>query len=216
MTSADEAQDADSGAQTARIVALSDGVFAIAMTLLVLTLTVPHLTEPNIAARLPAALLGTWRHTLSYVISFLVIGIYWRAHRVIFQYIKRSDAGLEWLNLIFLMTVAYLPFPTAVLGAYGDARPAVVFYALSLATTSFLDLLIWTHASAGHRLVARDLDARTIVRLRLDALAPTAVFLLSIPISLISVGAAEASWALLSWLVGAGVARFMPLRSSSQ
>lgn len=81
MTSSDDKAGERGTSGLSRILALSDGVFAIAMTLLVLTLAVPQLPSSRVDAELPKALLRTWPHTLSYIISFLVIGVYWRAHR---------------------------------------------------------------------------------------------------------------------------------------
>ncbi len=106
-----------------RLIFLSDGVFAIAITLLVLEITplIPaHL--PN--ADLPVLLLSKdlWTAIASYALSFIILSIYWTTHQRIFHYIKRSNNVLIWLNVLFLLCVAFLPVPTKVLGLYGTSR----------------------------------------------------------------------------------------------
>jgi uncharacterized membrane protein len=111
-----------------RILALSDGVFAIATTLLILEIAVPATTSD---AGLPKALLGLWPRYLAYVISFVVIARFWVAHRQAFRLIARDDAVLVYLNLLLLMFVAFLPFPTAVVGEHGGS-PGVLTAAFAL------------------------------------------------------------------------------------
>ena len=111
-----------------RILALSDGVFAIALTLLILEIAVPATN----AAGLPKALLGLWPRYLAYVVSFVVIARFWVIHRLAFRLIARDDAVLVWLNLLLLMFVAFLPFPTAVLGKHNTSPAAAVLYASSV------------------------------------------------------------------------------------
>ena len=98
-----------------RILALSDGVFAIAITLLIIAIAIPATTSD---ADLPKALLSLWPRYLAYVLSFLVIARFWVTHHLAFRLINRYDATLVWLNLLLLMFVAFLPFPTAVLGEH--------------------------------------------------------------------------------------------------
>jgi uncharacterized membrane protein len=103
------------------------------MTLLVLDIHVPEIPERLVDERLPERLLGPWPKYLSYVLSFVVILMYWMAHHSTFKAIKRYDKPLIWLNSLFLMCIAFLPFPTSLLGEYGDNQLAVVIYAGSLA-----------------------------------------------------------------------------------
>src|SRR5579863_9784914 len=102
----DEGGDEDIG----RILALSDGVFAIAVTLLILDIAVPATTSDD---ALPKVLLGLWPRYLAYALSFLVIARFWVIHHGSFQLIVRYDDALVWLNLLLLLFVAFLPFPTA-------------------------------------------------------------------------------------------------------
>jgi uncharacterized membrane protein len=103
-----------------RILALSDGVFAIALTLLVPNIEVPEIPENLVAEELSGKLLDPWSKFLSYVIRFVVILFYWMAHHSIFGLIRNHDRVLVWLNSLFLMCVAFLPFPVALLGEYGE------------------------------------------------------------------------------------------------
>jgi uncharacterized membrane protein len=180
-----------------RIVTFSDGVFAIAITLLVLNIETPEIPANLVAEELPGRLLDLWPKLLSYVISFLVILTYWIAHHSIFSAIKGYDRKLIWLNSLFLMCVAFLPFPASLFGEYGDQPLVVAIYAGSLAITRLLLTAVWWYASSGRRLVDRDLDERTIKAYRLRGLAIPLIFLLSIFISFFSVSAALYSWVLL-------------------
>jgi uncharacterized membrane protein len=111
-----------------RIIALSDGVFAIFITLLVLKVRVPDIPAALVAAELPHALVDLLPKFMSHVISFAVLGIYWVGHHTMFMYIKRHDRVLLWLNILFLLFVSSMPFPTGLLGQYGDQQIALVIY----------------------------------------------------------------------------------------
>lgn len=180
-----------------RIVTFSDGVFAIAITLLVLNIETPEIPANLVAEELPGRLLDLWPKFLSYVISFLVILTYWIAHHSIFSTIRGYDRNLIWLNSLFLMCVAFLPFPASLFGEYGEQPLVVAIYAGSLAITRLLLTAVWWYASSGRRLVDRDLDANMIKAYRLRGLAIPLIFLLSICISFFSVSAAVYSWVLL-------------------
>lgn len=180
-----------------RIVFFSDAVFAIAITLLVLNIEVPNIPAPLVAQELPARLLGLWPKYLSYVISFLVILSFWVAHHSIYGAIRRYDRNLIWLNSLFLMCVAFLPFTSALFGEYTDQQLVVVIYAASLGITRLLLTSVWWYASSEHRLVDDDLDPSVAMGLRIRGLAKALVFFLSIGISFFSVNVAIYSWALL-------------------
>src|SRR5579864_5093776 len=104
--------------ETARIEAFSDGVYAIAVTLLVLEIHVPKLDEVDKLGGLTAALMHQWPGYLSYVISFLSILIMWINHHKLFQLVRRRDHNLLVLNGLLLMGITLIPFPTAVLADY--------------------------------------------------------------------------------------------------
>lgn len=181
-----------------RIIFFSDAIFAIAMTLLVVDIQTPDIPTAQVAEELPGRLLELWPKIFSYVISFLVVGVYWMAHHRMFRYVRRYDERLMWLNIVFLMFVAFLPFPTSVLGEYGDQQIVVIFYAGSLAAIGFMSSLLWIYTSSGHRLVDSDLDPHLIRGATLRSLTPPVIFLFSIVISFISVSGATYSWLLIA------------------
>jgi uncharacterized membrane protein len=101
-----------------RIEALTDGVFAVAMTLPVLDIKVPELRQPTGTADLPLKLLGLGPKLLSYSVSFTILGVYWVGHHIQLSFIRRADRPLLWINILFLLWVALVPFSTALLGEY--------------------------------------------------------------------------------------------------
>jgi uncharacterized membrane protein len=184
------------GRELDRIVNLSDGVFAIAITILVLDIRLPDGLSPT---ELPAQVLALGLKYLSYVISFLVLTVYWQAHHRVFKPITGYDRTLVWLNFLFLMAVAFLPFPTSLLGEYSREQVSVVIYAANAAVASLLLVTISWYATSGHRLLAPDLvDDEAERKQRMQGLAVPVVFVLSIGISFFSPRAAMYSWLLLS------------------
>jgi uncharacterized membrane protein len=182
-----------------RIVFFSDAVFAIAITLLVLSIEVPQIPENLVAEELLDQLFDLGRNMLSYVISFLVIFSFWTVHHSIFSSIRGYDRGLLWLNGLFLMAVAFLPFPSALLGEYGDQQLVVAIYAGSMAVTRLLLSAVWWYASIGRRLIVSDLDPGLIKAHHVRGVVIPLIFLISIGISFFSVRAAIYSWVLLAF-----------------
>jgi uncharacterized membrane protein len=179
-----------------RIIFFSDAVFAIAITLLALELRVPDLPVDRVAAEMPGRLLEMWPKFLSYVLTFLIVGVYWVAHHRDFQYIKRHNPPLIWINLLLLMSVAFLPFPSALLGTYPGQQITVTFYAVCLATVGFLKALMWWYASNCQRLVDSSLDPRESAHILRRSLVAPLVFLVSILIALFNPTLAMFSWSL--------------------
>jgi uncharacterized membrane protein len=180
-----------------RMLALSDGVFAIAITLLVLQLAVPEISGGAVAAKLASHLVSTIPQIVTYCIGFTVIALYWAGHRRTFLLIVRTDGVLTLLNLALLLCVAFMPFPTAVLGNYGNTTVAVVFYTMTLTAAGLAMLALWLYAALGHRLISRHISSRLIQHHSLRAAVPPIVFLLSIPLAQWSPTAAEYSWAVI-------------------
>ena len=121
---------------TSRLEAFCDGVFAIAITLLVIEIHVPHADEVARLGGLWPALGARWPSYLGYTISFLTIGIMWANHHAVLEYVRRADRSFLLINVAFLMTVAFLPFPTAVLAEYvvhpAERVAATAFYGIAL------------------------------------------------------------------------------------
>ena len=147
---------------TERILAFNDGVFAIAITLLILNVVVPK--APFQHGGLLDALRLEWPYYLSYVLSFLIIGIIWSNHHQIFTQIKRANHIFLLINVVFLMWVAALPFPTALLAQYltsGDAverRTVTAIYTGAFLVGALLFNLLWWYGIYNRRLTGDRLD----------------------------------------------------------
>jgi TMEM175 potassium channel family protein len=176
-----------------RTVALSDGVFAIALTLLVLNITVPELTSRH-HGEIGDRLLDRWPEVRSYIISFAVISYLWFRHHGFFRGLDRIDGRITLLNLVYLGLVAFLPYPTRVLGLYDDQGAAIVLYAGTAATVSLVAGLMRAHATRAGLL--SEAGRRHLARREPWGIAP-AIFLISIPIGFVSTAAAELTWLLL-------------------
>lgn len=126
--------------------AFSDGVFAIAITLLVLEVGVPDGSDDDLLG----AVLAQWPSYLAYLVSFSTIGAVWLEHSVITEYLARATSALIRLNLLLLMLVSFLPFPTRLLGEYvgsdEPARVAVTVYGVNLLLVSVVVSLLWRYA----------------------------------------------------------------------
>lgn len=177
------------GLSTNRLEAFSDGVFAVAITLLVLNLQVPQLAASVVSRELVAKLVELWPKLLIYALSFVLVGIYWVAHHNTFHYIKRSDRNLLWLNILLLMCIVFLPFPTALLGQYPEQRVSVIIYAGTLVITGLVLQLLWWYATSRCRLVDRNIDPRLVQRATRRNLTAPLIYLLAIGVSLFSVPA---------------------------
>ena len=176
-----------------RLIFFSDAVFAIVMTLLILDIRVPDVAPREV----PGLVFDLWPKILSYVLSFLVIGLYWIGHHQTFRYVRSYDRTLLWLNLVFLLSISFIPFPTALLGEYGELRFSVIFYAASLGVARLLLALMWWYVVSGPIRTSDDLDRGLANYHFLRSLAIPAVFFLSIGIAFFSPDAAVVSWVLL-------------------
>ena len=163
-----------------RIVFSSDAVFAIAITLLVLEITVPTAGASSRELAHELGRLGS--KVFSFAFSFWVIGRFWTGHHATFQYVRRWDPVMLWLNLLLLACIAFLPFPTAVLGNHITVPLAAQLYAVSVMATGFASALLWWYAARNGRLVDEHLDPRLRRSIQLRTLAAPVVFALSIPL----------------------------------
>jgi uncharacterized membrane protein len=176
------------GLTPGRIEALTDGVFAIAMTIIVLELSVPYLLASSPPGEHPTSFLEMWDEFYIYVVGFITLGIYWILHRYMFFFIQRSDGVLIWLNILFLMLASMVPFSTKVLSAnevllpraQSESNAATAFFAVTTMATILMLLVIWRYATRGYRLVDPDIDERIIPAL-------TRVILIGVTINAIGV-----------------------------
>jgi uncharacterized membrane protein len=187
-----------------RVIFFSDAVFAIAITLLAINLRVP--TGQFKALH---ALGNAYPNILGFVISFTVIAFFWVGHHAIFRYFVALDRTLIALNLLFLGTIAFLPYPTDLLSQSNADPAAVIFYASCGAAAGLAEAGIWLYATYSNRGLASD-SARPIrIFVLLRTLRIPAVFLVSIPVAVFNPAAAMYVWFLI-WISGALISRFAP------
>jgi uncharacterized membrane protein len=138
-----------------RVETFSDGIFAIAITLLVLTIA-----QPDNYHRLGRSLVDVWPSFAAYIVSFAIIGIMWLNHHTVFAVIERIDRPAFYWNLLLLMTIVFLPYPTGIfgtaLGKDDGARVAAVFYSLTMAVNAYSWAGLWLYASGRRRLLRPD------------------------------------------------------------
>lgn len=172
---------------TQRVEAFSDGVFAIAITLLVLEIKVPHLEAGE---SLWAALGHLWTSYFGYIFSFVMIGVYWANHHHIFHLFKKSDHYFVLLNVFFLMCISFLPFPTAVLAEYiadpEHRQAAATFYAFGLFLPAFGWFLMWIYGTVVRNLTDPDLSPAYLRQLTIAYGISAILFLVTIAMSLFS------------------------------
>jgi uncharacterized membrane protein len=176
-----------------RVVFFSDAVFAIAITLLIVDLKV---TGESSRANLHNNIF----QILGFVISFAVIGIFWLGHHTMFRYIEAFDRPLIVLNLLFLGTIAFLPYPTQLLFSTSNKQEtAVIFYAACAAAGGLAEAAIWLQATRPSRGLAPLVGPRFRRNFLLRILPAPAMFLISIPVAFIPPNAVLAvySWALI-------------------
>jgi TMEM175 potassium channel family protein len=160
------AQPASTPSETARVEAFSDGVFAIAITLLVLEIRVPEADLTGHGSTLLPALLRLWPSYLGYLISFVTIGIMWVNHHSMFVMIQRTDRYFLLISVLFLMCIAFLPFPTAVLAEYlPDPKGrvvAVAAYSASFVLIALAYNAVWWYAVLSGQLLDQKADREAV------------------------------------------------------
>src|SRR5579864_5224208 len=145
----------------ARFEAFSDGVFAFAVTLLVLGFVLPAFKEhPPPEAEVTAALLRLWPNLIAYLMSFAVIGIMWQNHHALFRLVRTLDRKTVFYNLWLLATTAFIPFATSLLGTYPTMRPTTFLYGLTLMSATAYNVML-NHLAAS-RAFADEVSAKTI------------------------------------------------------
>jgi uncharacterized membrane protein len=148
---------------TGRLETFSDGVIAIAITLLILEIKVPH---PAVGQSLGHALAQEWPSFAAYVVSFLTIGIMWVNHHHMFTLIGRANHTFLMLNVVFLLFIAAVPFPTAIVADHlrnADGRSvAAVAYGVNMVAIAVMFNAVWRYAARGRRLLAEDADPEAV------------------------------------------------------
>jgi uncharacterized membrane protein len=172
---------------TTRVETFSDGVFAIVITLLILEIKVPAGVAP---AQLTVALMALLPKFLVFILSFIIIGVYWVAHHNMMHYVEKVDRAALWLNILTLLCVAIIPFPTALLGEYPMETTPVVFYGATLAMVNLSGLLFWWYATDPRLYTKSVLTVRARKVVAMVHGAPILLYLLGIVLAFYSVAVA--------------------------
>jgi uncharacterized membrane protein len=169
-----------------RLEAFSDGVFAIAITLLIIEVRPPDAAPDELAVDL----ISLWPSYAAYAVSFVIIGIIWVNHHEIFEGIRAVDRPLLFLNLLLLLTVAFLPFPTALLGEYirdGDnAHIAAAVYGANMTLIGLAFIALWTYLARVPALLAPEVGTEGARRARRGAMVGPVAYALTIPLAFVS------------------------------
>ena len=179
--------------ETGRLEAFSDGVFAVAITLLVLNIKVPGLDPPGELLddnRLWPVLRDEWPMLVAYGISFATIGIMWLNHHRLFTHIKRTDTGLLLLNLLLLLFIVLVPVPTALLAEYvvrPNEHAAAIIYSGTFFVMACCFNLLWRYASYHNRLLGKDADTRAVAAISRQYLFGPLFYLITFGLAFINV-----------------------------
>jgi uncharacterized membrane protein len=180
-------------AEFARVLAFTDGLFAIAMTLLIVAVGVPHISDESSVHELSDALNDLVPAFTSFFISFAVIGRYWLAHHQFVSLLSAMSQSFIVLNLLYLAFIAFLPFPTALLGEYFSNPLSIVIYAISVGIVSGMEVVLFRNAYRNDLLQRKPTPA--VYRFGVIAsLAPVLFFAISIPIAFVSTTLAVVTW----------------------
>lgn len=149
----------------ARLESLTDGVFAIIMTILVFNISVPELilfAEGEYAAeRLSNRLLDLWPDLLAYIVSFVTLSVYWVAHHRIYRWIVNVDRPMIWINISFLMTIGLIPFSTNLLTQYRDQQISIFVYSFNSILAGMIIYSLYRHAKENLELVDKRIHIST-------------------------------------------------------
>lgn len=169
---------------TKRIETLVDGIFAIAMTLLVLSLDVPQFNSPVTNTVMLNSLIGMAPQFFIYILSFLLLATFWRINHSQFNYIKKTDQNLLWINIFWLLFVALFPFSTNLVGNY-SLTVTMIFFHTNLLIIGIFYNLNWSYA-AKHNFIDENVDEEFIEsRKRMNLLLPICA-LIAIGVSFIA------------------------------
>jgi len=144
--------------QKSRLEAFSDGVFAIVITLLILDIRFPDVDYSQFVTTLGSLL----PRILAYVMSFIIIGLYWVVHHNSMHAMKKTDRGFLWLNILLLLCVSFIPFPTSLLGRYPFQAWPIIIYGITLITCNAVGYVMLVYVNFHPHLAIPDFSKRYI------------------------------------------------------
>ena len=168
-----KSEDDEAGSGLGRLLAFSDSVFAVSITLLVFDLSVRSgLTQSGASHTLSKL----FPQMLVAALSFAIVGTFWLAHHRAFAEVKRWDGVLLRLNLLSLAPIVFIPFATQLQGEYGSFKPGVVIYSCTVAVVGLLFTVVWLYAASGHRLISENVSHQRVVNYALRTASVATVF----------------------------------------
>lgn len=180
---------------TKRIETLVDGIFAIAMTLLVLNLVVPEITGPLSEAVIRSSLSTLYPKFSIFVLSFILLAVFWNLHHRAFHYINKADNGLLWLNIIWLLFIVMVPFSQTLIGEYGDFAISHLVYNLNMMGIALFIALSWYYA-VNRNLIDKNIDKTQLSKMGRGYLAFIFIALLAVTLTFIIPG-----WTSLTYIL---------------
>ncbi len=180
-----------------RTIALSDGIFAFALTLLVLSISVPEIASGSSSSELWAALKSRDQELISYLISFAVIGSFWVRHHKFCGTLKAVDGPFLVINLVYLATIAFIPYPTQILGDFQNSA-AFAFYATAITLSILVAAVLAEYSRRAGLVVVKESDSELTAK-RADGYSVIGGFLISIPLVLLT---GELWLGYLCWFIG--------------
>jgi uncharacterized membrane protein len=172
--------------QIERLILFTDAVFAIAITLLIIEIKVPHPDHEITNGELWNLMLHQIPEWVGFLISFSVIGVYWNAHHRTFGYVEDYDGRLIFLNFLFLMTIVVMPYTTALYSEHFGKDAAFGVYCFNVAATGGMQILLWRHISNPRRGLSQPLDPVERAYYLTRSVIPPLVFLLAFALSFVN------------------------------
>ncbi len=178
-------KDHDVWMTTRRIETLVDGIFAIAMTLIVLSINLPVISGKVTDPVLWQYLINLGQQLYIYAFSFLLLASFWRAHHQQFFFIKRTDSNLIWINVLWLMFIALVPFSTNFVSTYGSHEPAMLFFNFNMLFIGLFYIINWSYATRKNYLIDEIKAEQLVLMRRMDLVLPIAA-IIAIGVSFVS------------------------------
>jgi uncharacterized membrane protein len=166
-----------------RLEALTDGIFATVMTVLVLSLSIPVITQVSQISTYISSLAPI---IYGYVLSFLILAVFWIRHHNIFHFISRVDGAFLWLNLVFLLTIGFIPFSTELLGRFPLVREAVILYGANLFSTALCLQALWRYALRWKLITHDALDEKVMARINRRMTGGPLLYVIAIAVSFVN------------------------------
>ena len=180
---------------TNRIETLVDGIFAIAMTLLILSLAVPEISSPLSNAVINNVLSSLYPKFFVFVLSFILLAVFWSLHHRAFHYIKKANNIFLWLNIIWLLFIVMVPFSQTFIGKYGGFTTSELIYTLNLMGIAIFMTLIWYYA-VKKQLISKNISKKRLSKMSRDFLVFVFVAFLAVIMAFIL-----PEWATLTYML---------------